>query len=438
MLTVSFTYRKKTETITCKGRSIPLLIISPTDKIENRSGVLWIHGGGYVTGMKEMALFSRAMYFVKRGCTVVSPDYTLAGKAPYPAALEDCYAALMWMRKNAPDLGFSPDRIIVGGESAGGGLCAALCMYARDRKEVNVCYQFPLYPMLDCNDTPSSRNNHGKIWNTKRNRNAWKKYLSGLTEVTPYASPSRQTDYSFLPPMYSFVGTGEPFFCETIQYMKDLRRAGVKAEVDIYDTDFHSFDLLKPLEMLSKEATKKFEAKADEAMLCSAPNPPLEIERKFLIFYPDVEKLTSVPGAEKLDVSQTYLVNRGNGSERIRKTVTSGGTVYTHTIKKRISAEKRIEDEETVSPEEYEDLKVLADPGRHEIVKTRYRIPCGDHIAEIDVYPFWNDRATAEVELLYSGEDFTLPDCVTVIRDVTDDPRYLNSSLAVSLGAFEL
>ena len=222
---MSFTYRKKTETITCKGRCISLLILSPTDKNENSSGVLWIHGGGYVTGMKEMALFSRAMYFVKRGCTVVSPDYTLAGKAPYPAALEDCYAALMWMRKNAPDLGFSSDRIIVGGESAGGGLCAALCMYARDRKEVNVCYQFPLYPMLDCNDTPSSRDNHGKIWNTKRNRNAWKKYLSGLTEVTPYASPSRQTDYSSLPPMYSFVGTGEPFFCETIQYMKDLRRA---------------------------------------------------------------------------------------------------------------------------------------------------------------------------------------------------------------------
>lgn len=83
--------------------------------------------------------------------------------------LEDCYAALKWMYDNAAELGIDPERIIVGGESAGGGLTAAVCLYARDKGEVPVALQLPLYPMLDSEDTASSADNHGKVWNTKRN-----------------------------------------------------------------------------------------------------------------------------------------------------------------------------------------------------------------------------------------------------------------------------
>ena len=97
------------------------------------TGVLWIHGGGYILGMKEMVHMSRAVDLVKKfGAVVVSPGYRLAFAAPYPAALDDCYAALVYMKAHAAELGVRADQIMVGGESAGGGLCAALCIKARD------------------------------------------------------------------------------------------------------------------------------------------------------------------------------------------------------------------------------------------------------------------------------------------------------------------
>ena len=128
---------------------MPLLILTPPVPRGCAPGVLWLHGGGYLTGMKEMACYSRAADLVTRfGAVVFAPDYTLSWRAPYPAAMEDCYAALRWLRENAAALGVDDSRLSVGGESAGGGLTAALCMLARDRGEVRVAYQMPLCPRL--------------------------------------------------------------------------------------------------------------------------------------------------------------------------------------------------------------------------------------------------------------------------------------------------
>ena len=195
------------------------------------------------------------------GVTVYAPGYRLAWQKPYPAAVEDCYRVLEHMSKVV-------ETIMVGGESAGGGLCAAVCMMARDRG-VHVAYQFPLYPMLSNLDTESSRDNHGRIWNTRRNHLGWRLYLRGDAKketVSPYASPSRQTDYSGLPPCYTFVGEGEPFYAETLQYVEDLRRAGVPAEVDVYPTNVHAFDMLYPEEAVSLQAISAFERHFQEAM----------------------------------------------------------------------------------------------------------------------------------------------------------------------------
>ena len=102
-------------------------------------GILWIHGGGYITGGNYMVLVSCGKMLAERyGAVVVSPEYRLAGEAPYPAALEDCYAALVWMYAHADELGIDRNRIVVGGESAGGGLTAAVCLYARDKGEVPI------------------------------------------------------------------------------------------------------------------------------------------------------------------------------------------------------------------------------------------------------------------------------------------------------------
>lgn len=257
-------YTVKKCKIPSTGRDIKLLIFRPTvsrKAPEATPGILWIHGGGYATGMAAMAYFSRCMALVKKyGAVVVALSYRLSIEAPYPAALEDCYAALLWLRDHAEELGFSDRRIMVGGESAGGGLTAALCMYAQDKGEVNIACQMPLYPMLDDRDTDSSRDNHAPVWNTKRNHAAWKLYLKGVEPVTAYAAPARRTDYTGLPPAYTFVGDIEPFYCETLTYIENLQKADVEAQVDVYPDWYHAYDLYFPFKKKAREAIERFEA----------------------------------------------------------------------------------------------------------------------------------------------------------------------------------
>ena len=255
--------------IRSNGSKEPLLIVSPKDKKPDSPGILWIHGGGYFLGMKEMVYMSRAINLVRKyNAVVVSPGYRLAFHAPYPAALTDCYHGLLYMKKHASELGIREDQLMVGGESAGGGLCAAVCIAARDKGQVNVAYQMPLYPMLDNHDTESSRDNHGRVWNTGRNHFGWKMYLrkDAKNQVSPYASPAGCRNYSGLPPAYTFVGDGEPFYTETCKYIRDLKDAGTEAFIDVYPTNIHAFDIIYPNSESSKEAASKFEAHFEYAL----------------------------------------------------------------------------------------------------------------------------------------------------------------------------
>ncbi len=252
---------KDLNVVKAKAGRVPLLILKPVKSVNNAPGILWIHGGGYILGMKEMVYMGRAAELVKRyGAVVISPGYRLAFQSPYPAAIDDCYESLLYLKSHAKELGVREDQIMVGGESAGGGLCAALCMMARDRKEIDIAYQMPLYPMIDNHDTKSSKDNHGKVWNTKRNHFGWRMYLrkDKDSDVSPYAAAARQTDYSGLPPAYTFVGDGEPFYSETLKYIENLKASGVEASVDVYHTDTHAFDMLKDNWDISKEAVRKF------------------------------------------------------------------------------------------------------------------------------------------------------------------------------------
>ncbi len=248
--------------IRVNGHRIPLLVLKPMQDVNNAPGVLWIHGGGYLTGMKEMAYMGRAADLVRNhGAVVVSPGYHLSLLHPYPTALRECYAALLFMKKHAGELGINPNQLIVGGESAGGGMTAALSMLARDRGEVNIAFQLPLYPMIDNCDTSSSRDNHAKIWNTRRNHMAWRIYLRGNRnkKVSPYAAPARQKDYANLPPAYTFVCTAEPFLDETLTYIENLKKAGVDTRVDVYEGMYHAFDMMEPEHETSRKAIKAFE-----------------------------------------------------------------------------------------------------------------------------------------------------------------------------------
>ena len=248
-------------------RSIPALVLSPkkapvkTTEAVKATGILWLHGGGYIVGMKEMVHMSRAVDLVKRfGAVVVSPGYRLAPLSPYPAALNDCYKTLLYMKSHADQLGVGDDQLMVGGESAGGRLCAAVCIKARDTGAVNIAFQMPLYPMLDDWDTESSRDNHGRIWNTRKNRLAWYCYLRGQNRksLPPYAAPARLTDFAGLSPAYTFVADGEPFYAETVRYIENLRACGIPAEIDVYHSDMHTFDMMRPNDPLSRQAALRF------------------------------------------------------------------------------------------------------------------------------------------------------------------------------------
>lgn len=248
--------------------SIPALLLSLRTATDNATGVLWLHGGGYAVGMKEMVHMSRAVGLVKRfGVVVLAPGYRLSLQSPYPAAMDDCYAALLYLKEHAAALGVRSDQIMVGGESAGGGLCAAVCIRARDTGEVNVAFQMPLYPMLDDRDTETSRENHGRVWNTRRNHLAWRLYLRGTdrAQLSPYAAPARLADFVGLPPAYSFVADSEPFYAETVRYFDRLRAAGVPAELDIYHTNMHAFDMMRPRDAQSVAAAEAFERQFADA-----------------------------------------------------------------------------------------------------------------------------------------------------------------------------
>ncbi len=243
------------------GTKLRVLICRSKKKTINKplTGVLWLHGGGYAIGLPEQDYMFASLFSRDGSSITILPDYTRSIDAPYPAALEDCYLTLKWMHDNAGQLGINKNQIFVGGESAGGGLAAALCIYARDKNEVKIAFQMPLYPMLDDRGiTNSSKNNDAPVWNTKSNEIAWALYLKGIdkNDITSYAAPARESNLKKLPHACTYIGTIEPFYDETIEYFNRLRDAGVQVEIKEFKGCYHAFDLFGSKTKLGKEAKK--------------------------------------------------------------------------------------------------------------------------------------------------------------------------------------
>ena len=168
-----------------------------------------------------------------------------------------------------------------------------------------------------------------------------------------------------------------------------------------------------------------------EVMAFLGEPEPLEIERKFLVEYPDVAELESLPNCSRIEISQTYLISADGEERRVRQRGINGNYMYYETIKRRVTALKRIEIERRLSQDEYLRLLMDADPAKRTIRKTRYCLTEGNRSYEVDIYPFWNDRAIVEVELSSEDEEVVLPDRFTLIKEVTDDDSYKNASLAI-------
>jgi len=157
---------------------------------------------------------------------------------------------------------------------------------------------------------------------------------------------------------------------------------------------------------------------------------PYEIERKFLIEYPDTAKLLALPNCEKIEIIQTYLISDDDEEVRIRQRGAKGHYIYFETRKKTITGLKRIEVEKRLSKDEYLERLMNADPTRRPIRKDRYCLADGNQYFEIDVYPFWDDKAIVEIELSNADEEIRFPQELKIIREVTEDNDYKNASLA--------
>lgn len=211
--------------------------------------VLHIHGGGYVLGSAAiLEPLHRAMAWTL-DCMILSVDYRLAPETRFPGAIEDCYAALAWSCTNAAELRIDTTHLGVMGESAGGGLAAALTLLARDRGEFALAFQHLIAPMIDdrtCVYPDRSPYAGEFVWTPQLNAFGWSALLGlppGSAGVSPYAAAARATDLSGLPPAFISTGALDLFVEEDLEYARRLMRHGVPVELHVYPGAYHGFEL---------------------------------------------------------------------------------------------------------------------------------------------------------------------------------------------------
>ena len=222
------------------------------------AALLWIHGGGLVVGTAAQDDGLCADTARTLGMIVVSTEYRLAPEHPFPAAMDDCFSAWAWLVESAQALQVNPARLAVGGESAGGGLAAALVQRIHDAGGAQPAAQWLFCPMLD--DRTAARReldaiNH-PIWNNRQNVVGWRCYLGvepGAASVPAYAVPSRREDLRGLPPAWIGIGDIELFFAEAKGYADRLTAAGVACTLDVVPGAPHGFEKLAASTRLAQE-----------------------------------------------------------------------------------------------------------------------------------------------------------------------------------------
>ena len=229
---------------------VRVLIYQPEQRTGVLPAVLYIHGGGYVCGRAHHSDAWSRQLVTAVDCVVAAVDYRKAPEAPFPAPVEDCYAALAWLHGAAAELGLDPSRIALEGVSAGGGLAASLAILARDRKQHALAFQLLVYPRLDdrtgrASGPPRIPHLGEFVWSYEGNAFGWEALLGdgvGGPEVSPYAAAARAQDLSGLPPAFIGAGALDALAPENIRYGLRLLEAGVPTELHVYPGVFHGFD----------------------------------------------------------------------------------------------------------------------------------------------------------------------------------------------------
>ena len=231
---------------------VRLIVMSPPSATKDRGAILHIHGGGMVVGTADRAVADKPQLALDHDCVVVSVDYRLAPETPFPGPQEDDYAALLWLAGNAASLGVDPARIVVMGESAGGGLAASLALMTRDRGGASLAGQVLIYPMLDWRtggpDDPYRNRHTGEfVWTRDKNRFGWEA-LRGAYQPEDsrkgWFSPALAEDLAGLPPAYIATGALDLFLDEDLDYARRLVDCGVQTELHVYPGAIHAFEMV--------------------------------------------------------------------------------------------------------------------------------------------------------------------------------------------------
>ncbi|UQN09649.1 alpha/beta hydrolase [Deinococcus sp. QL22] len=225
-----------------------MLLYRPRGGLRNAAALLYVHGGGFISGSAQDYHRQCARFANELGVLVVNVDYRLALKVPFPGPLEDCYAALTWLKDHAAELGVNPERIALAGDSAGAGLAAGLAQLAHDRGEVQPAFQLLFYPMLDDRTVLlEQHDNRGEfVWTPGSNQLGWTAYLGHqpvLEQAPEYAVPARRMDLRGLAPAWIGVGTLDLFYLEDKEYARRLAEAGVPCEFFEVEGGYHASEL---------------------------------------------------------------------------------------------------------------------------------------------------------------------------------------------------
>jgi acetyl esterase len=228
---------------------VRIRIYMPKDRSQDGPGYINFHGGGFVLGDLESEHARCLLMAAKGGAVAIDVDYRLAPENPFPAALEDGYATLLWVSQNAQELKIAPTRLAIGGISAGGNLATAIARMSRDHNGPNLAFQMLFYPALDdrCDTQSMAQGDNMYIWDTQNSRDMWDHYIGkNRDNVSPYAAPARAENLDGLPPAYVMTCEHDPLRDEGLIYAMRLMAAGVPTEIHNYPGTIHGFDFLTP------------------------------------------------------------------------------------------------------------------------------------------------------------------------------------------------
>ena len=243
-----------------EGAEIVVSVFARADHTGTGPGIFHTHGGGMIIGDRFVGIDVMLDWVERFDAVCVSVEYRLAPEFPDPYPVEDCYAGLVWTAEHAEELGIDPDRLMIAGGSAGGGLAAGTALLARDRQGPALFGQVLIYPMIDDrNETVSSHQIEGEgVWDRTSNFTGWNALLGerrGTADVSVYAAPSRATDLGGLPPAFIDVGSAEVFRDEAVAYASQIWADGGVAELHVWPGGFHGFDMMAPHTALAQAMT---------------------------------------------------------------------------------------------------------------------------------------------------------------------------------------